>query len=222
MTSRAAKATPETLADKRWRRRSDARPSEILDAALSVFAEKGFAAARMDDIATRAGVTKGTIYLYFDSKEELFKALLKETADTKLDEFARMAAAYDGPVAPFLAQMLRGIGHFLATTDRIVLPKIVIAEAGNFPELARFHHDVILNRVLEFVGGLVAKGQARGELRAMPIEHAARLVVAPIPLILIWRTTFAQFEDRPYDYAGLIECHIQTLLKGLAADDGAS
>lgn len=223
MTATATKISPPKSAPaKRWRRRSGDRPQEILEAALTEFAARGFAGARMDDIAARAGVTKGTIYLYFDSKESLFKALLKQTAEVKLDEFAAAAAAYDGPIAPFLAQLLRGIGNFLATTDRIVLPKIVIAEAGNFPELARFHHEVVLSRALGFIGSLIAKGQARGEFRAMPVEHAARLVLAPIPLMLIWRTTFAPFDAKPYDYAGLIECHIQTLLKGLAADDGAA
>jgi AcrR family transcriptional regulator len=207
---------------KRWQRRSGARPDEILDAALTEFATKGFAGARMDDIAARAGVTKGTIYLYFDSKEALFKALLKDTAEPRLDELTRVADAHEGPVGPLIAQLLRFIGNFLATTDRVVLPKIVIAEAGNFPELARFHHEVILTRALGFVGSLIAKGQARGEFRPMPVEHAARLVLAPIPLMMIWRTTFAQFDRKPYDYAGLIECHIQTLLKGLAADDGAA
>jgi AcrR family transcriptional regulator len=203
-------------ADARWRRRKDARPQEILEAALAVFAEKGFAAARMDDIARRAGVTKGTIYLYFDGKEALFKALLREAADTKIAEFLALAAAHDGPVAPFIAQLLRAIGNFVATTDRAVLPKIVIAEAGNFPELARFHHDIVISRVFAFVVELVARAQARGEFRAINPEHAARILMAPIPFILIWRTTFAQFDPKPFDYAGLIEAHIETALKGLA------
>ena len=209
-------ATATATAPARWRRRKDARPQEILEAAFAEFAEKGFAATRMDDIAARAGVTKGTIYLYFDGKESLFKALLQETAEAKLAEFLALANAHEGPVAPFIAQLLRGIGFFAATTDRAVLPKIVIAEAGNFPELARFHHDIVITRVLAFVTSLIVKGQARGEFRAMPPGHAARLLLAPIPFILIWRTTFAQFEKEPYDYAGLIEAHIATLLKGLA------
>jgi len=206
-----------SVAATRWRRRKDARPQEILEAALTVFAEKGFAAARMDDIAARAGVTKGTIYLYFNGKEALFKALLQETAEAKLGEFLALASAHQGPIAPFLAQLLRSIGAFLVTTDRVVLPKIVITEAGNFPELARFHHDIVIARVLAFIASLIAKGQAQGEFRAVAPEHAARLFVAPILFLVIWRTTFAQFDKEPYDYSGLIEAHIETLLKGLAA-----
>lgn len=215
--NRQKAAEQPSRSDARWRRRKNARPQEILEAALAVFAGKGFAATRMDDIAARAGVTKGTIYLYFDSKEALFKALLRETADAKLAEFLALASAHEGPIAPFIAQLLRGIGTFVATTDRAVLPKIVIAEAGNFPELARFHHDLIVSRVLAFVTQMIVKGQERGEFRKMPPEHAARLLIAPIPFIVIWRTTFAQFDKAPYDYAGLIEAHIETFLKGIAS-----
>ena len=217
--SRKPKVPPSatSVAAARWRRRKDARPQEILEAALSVFAEKGFAAARMDDIAARAGVSKGTIYLYFDSKETVFKALLQETAESKLGEFLTLASAHQGAIAPFLAQLLRGIGAFLVATDRVVLPKIVIAEAGNFPDLARFHHDIVIMRVLGFIASLIAKGQVQGEFRPMPPEHAARLFVAPILFLVIWRTTFAAFDKEPYDYSGLIEAHIETLLKGLAA-----
>jgi AcrR family transcriptional regulator len=206
---------------RRWRRRSNARPDEILEAALAVFAERGFAAARMEDIAARAGVSKGTIYLYFADKESLFKALVEATATERLNEIFAAARDHTGSIADLLATLLRGITHFFATTDRVALPKVVIAESGNFPELARFHHDVVLRRVLDFVTGLIEEGQRRGEFRPMPAAHAARLVLAPIPFMLIWRTTFAQFEERPYDYAGLIECHIETLRRGFAPDDAS-
>ena len=214
--ARAAVSVPA----RRWQRRSGARPKEILDAALAVFAEKGFAAARMEEIAARAGVTKGTIYLYFDGKESLFKALLEETAEARINTFMALGEAHQGPIGPLIAQILRGIGHFLSTTNAAVLPKIVIAEAGNFPELARFHHDIVVNRVLTFLAALVARGQERGEFRALPPQHAARLIVAPVLFIAIWRTTFAQFATNPTIMPGSIECHIETLLQGLAADNG--
>src|SRR5260370_32050902 len=107
----------------RWRRRKDARPQEILEAALSVFAEKGFAAARMEQIAARAGVSKGTIYLYFDSKEAVFRALVHEMLGSQITRFADSARESSGPVAPILADILRGIGEFIATSNRVVLPK---------------------------------------------------------------------------------------------------
>ena len=207
-----AHATPTETA--RWRRRKDARPQEILEAALSVFAERGFAAARMEQIAVRAGVSKGTIYLYFDSKEAVFRALVHEVLGTQVARFADSARVASGPVAPVLAETLRGIGNFIATSNRVVLPKIVIAEAGNFPDLARIYREEVIENGLALFAGLLKKGMANGEFRTLPIPHAARLCIAPVLLAAIWRTTFAQLDSEPYDYAGLIETHIATLLRG--------
>ena len=199
----------------RWRRRKDARPQEILEAALAVFAEKGFAAARMDQIAARAGVSKGTIYLSFDSKEAVFRALVHEMLGTQLIRFADSARESSGPVAPVIADILRMIGEFISTSNRVVLPKIVIAEAGNFPDLARIYREEVIERGLALFAGLLQKGMASGEFRPLPIPHAVRLCIAPILLGAIWRTTFAPLDPEPYDYAGLIEAHIATLLRGL-------
>lgn len=199
----------------RWRRRKEARPQEILDAAMAVFAEKGYAAARLEDIARRAGVAKGTIYLYFESKEAVFKGLVKATLGSHIDGFAESVRAHDGDSAALLTELLRRIGAFLRSSDYVVLPKIVIAEAGNFPDLARTYREEVAERGLSLIGGVVAKGIARGEFRDMPLGHAVRLAIAPLLLMAIWRTTFAAFDAEPYDYEGLIECHIETLLHGL-------
>jgi AcrR family transcriptional regulator len=206
----------------RWRRRKDARPQEILEAALAVFAEKGFAAARMDEIAARARVSKGTIYLYFPSKEAVFKALVREMLAPQLARFADLAVAHQGPIAPLLADILRSLGHFIITSDRVVLPKMVIAEAGNFPDLARIYREEIIERGLGLFGRVLQAGMARGEFRELPIPHAARLCVAPLLLAAIWRTTFARLDTAPYDYEGLIEEHIATLLRGLAVGEHPS
>jgi AcrR family transcriptional regulator len=202
----------------RWRRRKEARPQEILDAALTVFAEKGFAAARMDDIAARAGVTKGTIYLYFDSKEAVFKTLVRESIGDTLTRVTGEANRLEGSAADMLRAILRIIGHFMRTSDRVVLPKIVIAEFGNFPELARFYREEVVEKGLAALGSVIAHGIARGEFRDIAPEHAARLCIAPILLAAVWRTTFAKIDTTPYDLEGLIETHIDVLLRGLAAE----
>ena len=206
---------PPTTETTRWRRRKDARPQEILEAALSVFAERGFSASRMELIAARAGVSKGTIYLYFDSKEAVFRALVHEMLGTQLARFADFARGSSGPVGPVIADILRGIGEFIAASNRVVLPKIVIAEAGNFPEVARIYREEVIENGLGLFAGLLKKGMASGEFRTLPIPHAVRLCIAPVLLAAIWRTTFAQLDSEPYDYAGLIETHIATLLRGL-------
>lgn len=205
-----------TPAEARWRRRKEARPQEILDAALAEFAARGFAAARMEDIAVRAGVTKGTLYLYFASKEELFKTLVRESIGAVITARRVEADAYQGSAADLLATVLRFIGHFARTSDRAVLPKIVMSEAGNFPELLRFYRAEVVENGLALLGGIIARGIARGEFRPVDPQHAARLCVAPLLLVILWRTSFAREETKPYDLEGLVETHIDVLLKGLA------
>jgi AcrR family transcriptional regulator len=204
---------------QRWSRRKEARPQEILDAALTIFAEKGFAGARMDDVARRAGVTKGTIYLYFPSKEELFKSLVRVAIGGTLEQVTEYAAAYEGSARELLVSVLRTIGTVLRTSDRIVLPKIILAEAGNFPELVRFYRFEIIEKGMALFRGIVARGIAQGEFRDVPPDHAARLCVAPLLLGALWRATFAPFDPVPYDISALIETHIDVLLRGLAKEE---
>ncbi|MGC9955096.1 MAG: TetR/AcrR family transcriptional regulator [Rhizomicrobium sp.] len=200
---------------KGWTRRKQARPGEILEAAVSVFAEKGFAAARMEDIAARAGVTKGTIYLYFPSKEEVFKTLARETVSVALAAVAQQVREFKGPSRELLVTLLSSIAAFLQDKDRAMLPKIIISESGNFPELARFWRSEVVDKALAMVTGVITQGVAHGEFRSLPPEHVARLCVAPIILSLIWRTTFAPLETIPFDHHRLFATHLDVLLKGL-------
>src|SRR5579862_507626 len=131
----------------RWRRRKEARPAEILEAALASFKERGFAATRLEDVAARAGVTKGTIYLYYPSKEELFKAVVRGEL---LPNIERLEASLSGPgpVAPLLERLFTTWATEFVPSPVSVLPKLVIAEAGNFPELARFYLETVVQRGL--------------------------------------------------------------------------
>jgi AcrR family transcriptional regulator len=200
---------------QRWSRRKGARPQEILDAALTVFAEKGFAAARMDEVARRAGVTKGTIYLYFPSKEELFKSLVRVAIGDTLEQVSGFASTYEGSARELLVFVLRTIGTIMRTSDRIVLPKIILAEAGNFPELVRFYRFEVIEKGIGLFSGILARGIAHKEFREVSPEHVARLCVAPLLLGALWRATFASFDPQPYDIEALIETHIDVLLRGL-------
>jgi AcrR family transcriptional regulator len=215
----------DTLMDKapaRWKRRKNARPAEILDAALQVFAEKGFAAARMEDIAARAGVTKGTIYLYFENKDAVFKALTQSTIGLAIGNVTDVAANFPGTTPDLLRFALKTMGGFLTTTDRVVLPKIILAESGNFPELTKFYRDNLVSKGLGLLSSIVSRGIARGEFRPMNPDHAARLCVSPILFIALWRTTFEQFDPEPYDYECYVDAHIDNLLRGFAAERDAS
>jgi AcrR family transcriptional regulator len=176
----------------------------------------------MEDIAQRAGVTKGTIYLYFESKEAVFKTLVRESIGATLSSVVASAAEAQGPARDLLRFALNAMAHLLTTSERVVLPKIIIAESGNFPELARFYREEIIDKGMALMAGLIARGIAQGEFRAVPVEHAVRLCVAPVLLGAMWRSTFARFDAAPYDYKGLIDTHLDVLFRGLAAEGDPS
>ncbi len=216
MSDAAISSKPQT----RWTRRKLERPSEILDAAVAVFAEKGFAAARMEDIARKAGVTKGTIYLYFQGKEDVFKTLVRESIGEALTANTASAREFQGSSSDLIRLVLGAIAHMLTTSDRVVIPKIIIAEAGNFPELARFYREEIIERGLALLTGVVERGISRGEFRRLPPGHIARLCVSPILFVALWRTSFEKFDSVPFDYKAFVETHIDVLLRGLAPEGG--
>ncbi|MEI9996196.1 MAG: TetR/AcrR family transcriptional regulator [Rhizomicrobium sp.] len=211
----------ESATDHRWTRRKQARPGEILDAALKIFAAKGYAAARMEDIAREAGVTKGTIYLYFENKEAVFKSLVRESIGTTVTAVTEHLRNFKGPVRELMRFALGAMASLLVNSDRVVLPKIIIAESGNFPELARFYRFEIIARGLDAFSAVIAYGIEQGEFRPLPVEHVVRLCIAPVLLGAIWHATFAQFDEAPYDYRGLIDTHLDVLFRGLAPEGAA-
>src|SRR5665213_3456672 len=157
----------------RWKRRKTARPQEILDAALACFAERGFAATRMEDLAERAGVTKGTIYLYFENKDGVFKALVRESIGVELAQVVQSIRAFEGSSRDLLRNILGVLAQFIRTSDRVVLPKILIAEAGNFPELARFYREEVVDKGLGAMSAVIQRGIARGEFRDVEPQYSA-------------------------------------------------
>ena len=204
---------------KSWSRRKQARPGEILEAALSVFAEKGFAAARMEDIAAKAGVTKGTIYLYFQSKEDVFKSLARVHVGDTLSSAIAQAKDYQGSVRDFLVMMLAIMSAKIESGQVAVLPKIIISESGNFPELARFWREDVIDKALGMLAGVVAGGIARGEVRDdVTPEYVARLCVAPVIMSIIWRTVIAPTDKIPFDYRKFLALHLDVLMRGLSPE----
>jgi AcrR family transcriptional regulator len=207
--------------ETKWTRRKQARPAEILDAALKVFAQKGFAAARMEDIAKEAGVTKGTIYLYFENKEAVFKSLVRQAVGTTLTNVTVDAQTFQGSSRLLLRMILTRITQLLVDSNKFVLPKIVIGESSNFPWLAEFYRFEIIEKGMKLMMSLIERGIAQGEFRRLPAQHVARLCVAPVLLGAIWRATFAHLDPEPYDYKGLIDTHLDVLFRGLAVEGEA-
>ena len=199
----------------RWRRRKEARPQEIVDAALDVFTERGFAATRLEEIAVRAGVAKGTLYLYFPNKEELFKAVIRSAIVPNLEMAERLLGAFPGSSMEILRQLIEGIGGRVMASKVGGIPKLMIAEAGNFPELARFYFDEVISRGFRVIGAVVERGIARGEFRPVNVDHTVRLVIAPMLMIALWRSSFEPVEGKPLDVTGLIAEHLDHLRRAL-------
>lgn len=172
------------------RRRKEARPGELLEAALEVFTEHGFAAARLDEIAQRAGASKGTIYLYFESKEALFKAAVEAAITPALEAAEAVAADGTVPAAESLRRFVRRWWQATSETALAGLPKLLVAESGNFPELARWFHDNVVFRAQRALAAIIARGVEGGEFRPVEPLVAARVVLAPIFAYLLWRRAF--------------------------------
>jgi AcrR family transcriptional regulator len=198
------------------RRRKELRPAELLDAALEVFAEKGFAAARMEDIAARAGAAKGTLYLYFPSKEAVFQALVRSAVVPNIERAEALAAAHEGPVAPLLREFVGLVEAVVHDSRLVVLPRLMIGELWKFPELARFYRTAVIDRGLKLIAAMHRRGVASGEFRPMDSDAVARLVVAPILLMAVWRTVLAPHGDEPFDPGPVLRAHVEILLRGLA------
>lgn len=205
----------------RWRRRKEERPAEILAAALAEFAEKGFAAARLDDVAKRAGVSKGTLYLYFPNKDELFKAVVRETLVKNIAETEGLVAAFPGPTIDLVDLALTNIFRRVVLTDLAFLPKLVIGEASRFPDLAAFFLENVIQRMSRVMSGIVARGVARGEFREMPFEGLSA-VIGPLLLAAVWRTVFAPIAPNTISVERLLDAHRENIRRILLKNPGGS
>jgi AcrR family transcriptional regulator len=201
----------------RWRRRKEARPDEILAAALESFAARGFAATRLEDVAARAGISKGTLYLYFKNKEELFEAVVRAKLLPNLARIEALAASFDGRSAPLLERLLLTIAGVVGS-ELGAIPKLVIAEAGNFPDLARFYLDEVVRRGLRLIGAILRRGIARGEFRAVDVDHAVFCVIAPMLMAALWKNSLEPYDRAPLETEALVRTHLDLLLRGLEPD----
>lgn len=199
----------------KFRRRKAERPGEIVAAAVEVFALRGFAAAKLDEIAARAGVSKGALYLYFETKEALFAAVVREAVAPNVERVRALAEA-DAPF-PEAARAAFGLLAATLASDRRVsaVAKVVICESRNFPELARIWHDNVVGPGVALIGGLIARAQARGEVCAGDPRLFAFGFMGPVLLGLVWRETFEPAERGAVDIRALIAQHVETMLRGL-------
>lgn len=172
------------------RRRKEARPAELMDAALVLFAEKGFAATRLEEIAASAGVSKGTVYLYFENKEALFKAAIEAAMTPAVEAAEALAGNARRSAAELLRDFVFGWWERVGCTPLGAVPKLLVAEAGNFPEVAQWFHEAIILRAQRAMARLVQAGIARGEFRAVDPMIAARIIFAPMFSYIVWKHVF--------------------------------
>src|SRR5215472_6770637 len=207
----------ESNSSARWRRRKTARPAEILSAALASFAERGFAATRLEDVAARAGVTKGTLYLYFRNKEELFKAVVRQGLVPAIERAEAMVADSAVPSIVLLEQ-LAGLFARIVSSRLSAIPKLVLTEAGNFPEIARFYLEEVVHRGMHLLRAVLERGIEAGELRPIDTQSAVMCVIAPLLLAALWRHSLERHADRPLDIDALCRTHLDLLRSGLAVE----
>ena len=182
LTGKRSKTAPAP----RWRRRKESRPDEILVAALACFAEKGFQATLLDDVAARAGIAKGTLYRYFDSKEELFRAVVRAHFIGEIAAAEREIARSKATAAELLRAFIDRMASRIATPVG-ALPYLAFAEAPRFPDLAQFYFDEAIARGLGLVEKLIKRGIAHGEFRRVDPRSAAFCIVAPLALETLLR-----------------------------------
>ena len=197
------------------KRRKEARPFELTAAALGLFVEKGFAATRLEEVAQRAGVSKGTLYLYFDSKETLFKAVIQEGVLPVVAESEAIAATHAGSAFELLERLLANWWARIGGTDFAGIPKLMVAEARNFPDVAQFYYENVIRRVRTLVGIVLERGMASGEFRRMEIETCIDVIMAPMLMLLIWRFSMAVCQNQQSDPAQYLAIHTDLLRQGL-------
>jgi AcrR family transcriptional regulator len=186
------------LCPKARQRRKDARPGELMTAALQVFAERGFAATRLEEVAQRAGVSKGTVYLYFDSKEALFKAAVESAVIPALEAGEAIAADESLRPAEALRRFVFWWWEKIGASEVGALPKLLVAETGNFPELGKWFHDNLIMRGKRAAAGIIARGIAAGDFRPLEPTDVARVIFAQMFSYVLWRRTFgAAMPDLP-------------------------
>lgn len=203
------------MKQRRWERRAEERPADICAAALEVFREKGFAAAKVEEIAARAGVSKGTLYLYFQDKEELFSAVLRDTVAPNIEALRAATMAADLSFEQIARNFLIVFAQMATRLPIGAVMKMVIGESRNFPELAKVWHDEVASRALAVLTGFIEEAQARGEVREGDPRLHAFTLVGPVLMGVLWRETLEPAGGAPLDLEVLAKQHANTVLAGL-------
>lgn len=202
------------MAEPRYQRRKEDRPQEITEAAFSVFAEKGYASARVEEVAQRAGVSKGLLYLYFKTKEELFKAVIKSVVVRRVDALLEAVDKTDLSSEEFIRGPLLDFMKGLPGSPVAIVIRLLISEGQRHPDLVDYYWDNVVSKGLTAISRFIERGVQRGEFRDTNVTELPQLVLAPVMLSMIWRILFTK---RSLDTDKLIETQIDMILAYIRA-----
>lgn len=205
----------------KFRRRAEARPDEVLDAALELFMEKGFAATRVDDIAKRAGLSKGAVYLYFPSKEAVLEALVRRSIIPIADSALEALRNYEGDPRLVISMVIKMVGHRFSDPRIVAIPKVVFREVLGFPHLAEMYRVEVLDKVIPVVASLIRRGVEQGYLRQVDPELTIRSIIGPLMLHLVMAEVFGITPAGGLHFDRLVDNHLSILFDGLSAPPSA-
>lgn len=202
----------------RNRRRKEDRPAEITAAAMDEFAERGYDATPVEAVARRAGVSKGLLYLYFKTKEELFKAVVRSFISPRVNALRSAIIDSDIGVEEFLRGPFQEFAAALPTSKARHLLRLMIAEGHKHPDLTRWYWENVVSEGLQALTVLIERGVARGELQPSALDRFPHLLLSPVVFSVIW--TLVMQKHSKLDTAAMIEAHIDVLLSSVKAKPG--
>lgn len=210
MSSNELQATP------RWQRRPEDRPDEIIAAATSLFGEQGFARTRLEDVAKRAGVSKGTLYLYFDSKEALFREMVRKNVVSVVEAAEQRYAEHKGTAREAVTDLVRQWWKVGGTQESACIHRLVGAELSNFPELGRFYFEEVVSRMRHLIETIMARGVASGEFRAVQHDYAIRGLPGLVIHAINHQRFFAPHDPNALDDAQVVEGLLDLFFNGVS------
>lgn len=202
-------------------RRKQARPQELLDAALELFVERGFAATRMEEVAALAGVSKGTLYLYYASKEDLLKAVIRERLSNEIEVGAAVVIAHAGSHADLLRKLVEQWWLRVYDSPTSGVFKLIITEVRSFPDISAYYHREVVEPGKQLIGGVLERGIAAGEFRRVNVEAAVHSLILPMVMLCVHKHSLGVCEPfaagiDPHDF---VHRHVELLLYALAAPE---
>lgn len=200
-------------------RRKQARPQELLDAALGLFVERGFAATRMEEVAALAGVSKGTLYIYYASKEDLLKAVIRERLSNEIEVGAAVVAGHAGAYADLLRKLVEQWWLRVYDSPTSGVFKLIITEVRSFPDISAYYHREVVEPGKQLIGSVLERGIAAGEFRAINVEAAVHSLILPMVMLCVHKHSLGACEPfaagiDPHDF---VHRHVELLLHALAA-----